>query len=82
LDKQNKVKGPIKMRGNSTIFIHKENRPVMDEKDIKKKKVWTNPILTKGEDLSLINVTMMAYGDSSSRDACQGFWEKLTPKCW
>ncbi len=70
------------MRGNSTIFTIKENRSVMDEKDIKKKKVWTDPILTKGENLSLINVTMMAYGGSSSGDACQGFWETLTPKCW
>jgi hypothetical protein len=70
------------MRGNSTIFTSKENRAVMDEKDIQKKKVWTNPILTKGEDLSLINITMMAYSGSSSGDVCQGFWEKLTPKCW
>jgi hypothetical protein len=54
----------------------------MDEKDIKEKKVWTDPILTKGENLHVINVTMMAYGGSSSGDACQGFWEKLTPKCW
>jgi hypothetical protein len=82
LDKQNKVKGPIKMRGNSTIFTSKENRSVMDEKDIRKKKIWSNPILTKGADLSLINLTMMAYGGSSSGDACQGFWEKLKPKCW
>lgn len=73
MDKQNKVEGPIKMRGSSNIFTSKENLSVMDEKHIKKKKVWTNPILTKGEDLSLINVTMMAYGGSSSGDSCQGF---------
>jgi hypothetical protein len=47
------------------------------EKDIiNKKKEWTDPELGKGEDLSVFNVTMMAYGSGGGGDGC-GILEKI-----